>query len=693
MSEATRLAIDTGGTFTDGVLVHDGSIHTVKTPTTTDLLSGIITAAEDVCEAAGIPVAAVDAVNHGSTIALNTILEQQGPRIGLITTAGFRDVLEIGEGFRDASLLYNPFGDVEDPLVPRKRRLEVPERVDADGAVIEPVDETELDAAIDRLRMADVGAVAVCTLHAYANATNEKLIAARVRDALDGVAVSASNEVSPQIREYHRLCTTVVAAYVTPVISEYLGQLETAFAERGMDGSVNVMNSDGGMARSSIAAERPVTQIISGPVAGVNAARHLGEEIGRADLITFDMGGTSCDTGLIADGEVLEESHREIRGMPVNGPFIDVNTIGAGGGSIAWLDDADALRVGPQSAGADPGPACYGRGGTRPTVTDADAVLGVLNPGNFAGGSLELDLEAAEQSLRQHVADPLDMGLTEAAIAIRDVVDSAMASAVRVVSVKKGNDPRDFSLVGFGGAGPMHACAVATELGIDEVIFPRDPGLLSAFGLTVSDVAHNYVRSVVEQTDDLDIGAVNDIMGELLQTGADELDTENIPSADQRFAVGFEMMYSGQAHQLSVPVVSDLARDQIDDTILDRSRLETVISRFEAEHKRTYDFVDEEGTISVTNVRVTAIGEVDRPRIQTTPRESSIADARIETREVVLDVDESVDVPCYTWDAIPAGEELPGPAIVELSNATIWIPPDVRGQLDERRNLIARRTT
>jgi N-methylhydantoinase A len=326
-------------------------------------------------------------------------------------------------------------------------------------------------------------------------------------------------------------------------------------------------------------------------------------------------------------------------------------------------------------------------------VTDADAVLGLLNPRNFAGGSFDLDIEAARESLREHVAAPLDMAVEAAAVSVRDIVDSKLASAVRVVSVKKGNDPREFSLVGYGGAGPMHACDVAAELGVDEVLFPRDPGIMSAFGLTVSDITHNYVRSVVEAVGALDVDGVNAVIMELLERGADELDAEGLPAAKQRFGVAFEMMYAGQAHQLTVPLVEGLDRGALDGAVLDGEQLEAVVDRFEAEHDRRFGFVDDHADVRVTNVRVTAVGEVDRPAVAASSGSGSVADARLETRDVVRDVDDVVSVPCYEWEVLPSDATIEGPAIAELSNTTLWLPPDWDGRLDADRNLIARRRT
>jgi len=678
------IGVDIGGTFTDTVLVDGDDIHAVKTSSTADVLTGLSRGIEAACDRAGVDPGDVDVFSHGSTIAVNALIEETGAETAIVATDGFADAIEIGEGFRGADLLYAPCNEYDRPLVPRRHRYGVAERIDADGEVRTPLDTDDLDRVIDEVREAGVEAVAVCLLHAYRNDEHERAIVDRFAERAPDIDMSRSSRVSPEIREYARTATTVADAYLKPELSAYLDRLEDEFAAVGLRAPVAIMKSDGGLARPSIAAERPVTQVISGPVAGVNAAAFVANQRDLEDVLTFDMGGTSCDAAIVADGEPVEVSHREIRGLKINGPFTEVETVGAGGGSIARVDEVGALRVGPESAGADPGPACYGRGGTRPTVTDADLVLGILNAENFAGGSMALDADAARESIREHVAEPMGTDVESAAMAIREVIDTEMASAIRVVAVNEGYDPREFALVGFGGAGPAHACSVATELGIDEVVFPGNPGVLSSLGLLVSDIRHEYVRSLVETVTEADPAAISAAIEELIERGHGELETEEVAPEDRAFRVSFDMMYDGQAHYLNVPYAGES---------VDGSDLDDIAAAFERAHEDQYGFVDERNPIELVNLRVTAVGATPDPTMDPAGTTSGTdpADARVGTREVVLDRDERVETPYYDPDGLHPGDELTGPAVVEQENTTIRLPPTFDGEIDPYGNLVATR--
>jgi N-methylhydantoinase A len=678
-----HVGVDTGGTFTDTVLIDDDEVQTVKTLTTDDLIGGIVDGFESICDRAGLDPGEVDSFNHGSTVAVNALIEKTGARTALVTTEGFEDVLEIGEGFRDRSLLYAPCGDHTPPLVPRKHRYGVTERVTADGSVETPLDEDGLETLIADLRDEEFDSVAVSLLHAYENADHERAVVETIADRASELDVSRSSAVSPEIREYSRTSTTVADAYIKPRVTSYIETLESTLRDTGYDGPMAIMNSSGGVAGPSVATSRPVTQILSGPVAGVQAAQFVGERIGIENLITLDMGGTSCDTTLIEGGDPVEVPHRYEQGMKINGPFVNIETVGAGGGSIAWLDEVDALRVGPESAGSEPGPVCYGFGGERPTVTDADLQLGILNPENFAGGEIELDADAARAALDDHVADPLGMTTTEAAVAIRDVTDGNMASALRVVSVKQGYDPREFALMGFGGAGPMHACNVAAEMGIDTVVFPDNPGLLSALGLVVSDFEHEYVQSLVVTADEADPASVEAAVADLVDRGESELDAEGVDPSDRSFDVSIDVRYTGQSHYLNVG---------LDGRSVTESALSTLADRFETAHEDRFGFVDDVHPVELVNVRVTARGETENPELAPgDPATEHVSAARRGTRPVVVDVEEVVETPYYDGEALGPGHELAGPAVVELENSTVWIPPAFDARIDEYANLIATR--
>jgi len=674
------VGVDTGGTFTDTVLIGDDGIHTMKTLTTDDLIGGITNGFETICDRVDVSPGAIESFNHGSTVAVNALIEGTGAKTALVTTQGFEDILEIGEGFRGKDLLYAPCGNHTPPLIPRKNRYGVEERLTARGDVETPLND-DVDAVVEEVAAAGFDSVAIALLHAYENPVHEEAIAEAFAERLPAVDVSISSSVSPEIREYSRTSTTVVDAYIKPTVTSYLQRLEATLRETGYDGQLAIMNSSGGVAGPDVATKRPVTQILSGPVAGVQAAQFIGSQIGVENVITLDMGGTSCDTTLIEGGDPNEVPHRTEQGMKINGPFVNINTVGAGGGSIAWLDEVDALRVGPESAGSDPGPACYGFGGDRPTVTDADLVLGILNPENFAGGEISLDEAAATDALDEHVADPLGLSTTEAAVAVRNVIDGNMASALRVISVKQGYDPRDFAIMGFGGAGPMHACNVASELGIDTVVFPNNPGLLSALGLVVADFEHEYVQSLVVRTDEADPAAIVGTIERLVDTGADELGSEGVNPADQSFQVTFDMRYAGQSHYINVP---------IEELEVDEARFDAVTERFEAEHEDRFGFVDDVHPIELVNVRVTARGDTDTPGlVETGDADGTAAEARRGTRPVVVGVEETVETPYYDGEALGPGYDLDGPAVVELTNSTIWIPPAFDLRVDSYNNMIA----
>ncbi|WP_170964440.1 hydantoinase/oxoprolinase family protein [Natronomonas salsuginis] len=676
------IGVDIGGTFTDTVLVGDDEIHAVKTSSTADFIGGLSAGIDAICEATGTDPNGVTGFNHGSTIAVNALIERTGAKTAIVTTAGFSDVLEIGEGYRGADLLYAPCNDRTAPLLPRRHRFGVEERIDADGEVVTPLDVGDLDRVIDEILAADVEAVAVCLLHAYRNDEHERAIVERFAERAPDLDVSRSSSVSPEIREYSRTATTVADAYLKPELSAYLDRLEDELGDAGIEAPVAIMKSDGGLARPEIAANRPVTQVISGPVAGVNAATYLAGQRGLENVLTFDMGGTSCDVAAVADGEPIEVAHREIQGLKINGPFTHVETVGAGGGSIARLDEVGALRVGPDSAGADPGPACYGRGGELPTVTDADLVLGILNPETFAGGAVALDADAAERSIRAHVAEPMGVSVEAAAASIRDVIDTKMASATRVTAVNEGLDPREFALVGFGGAGPVHACNVAAELEIDEVVFPNRPGVLSALGLLVSDIRHEHVRSLVETVDRVDPGEIEAGIDELIERADSELESEGVATSDRAFEVSFDAMYEGQAHYLNVPYPNRTVTG---------ADLDELAAAFESAHDHQYGFVDDRNPIELVNLRVTAVGSTPTPPATETGSTTARTPTPVGHREVVLGADERVETAYYDRNDLEAGHEIEGSAVVESDNTTIWLPPAFDGTVDGYGNLVATR--
>ena len=648
MSDETRIGVDVGGTFTDvALLTPSDDLVTAKVPSTDDQSVGVVRGFEKACDEAGIDPADVDAFTHAMTVSVNALLEDDGAKTALVTTEGFRDVLEIGRQARPD--LYDVTAGKPDPLVPRRRRFEVAERATVDG-VETPVGDDEVRRVAEAIRDCDAESVAVSFLHAYQHPENERAAAAVLREELDA-PVSASHEVLAEFREYERTSTTVVDAYVTPVIDAYLGRLEERAAEMGVP-TPRIMQANGGIAPASTVREHAVTTTMSGPAAGVvgAAATATGDDVDG--LVTFDMGGTSSDVSLVRDGEVERTTDAEINGRPIKTPMVDVNTVGAGGGSVAWVDAGDALRVGPRSAGADPGPACYGRGGTDPTVTDANVVLGYIGGSSALGGELSLDVDAAHDAM-ESLAE--DAGLDDALAAARGVyrvANANMARAIRAVTVERGHDPRGFGLVAFGGAGPMHAAALAESLDVGTVVVPRACGVLSAYGLLAADEKHDSVRTLRQSLADVNVSAVEDAYDALR---SDVLsDVERPDAATVRRAA--DLRYVGQSFELTVSVDETFDADAVE-------------ARFHEAHESAYGYRLSD-PVELVNVRSTAV--VERGTLGVTYR--GTGDARKDTREAFFG-GEFRETPVYAREGLRDGETVAGPAVLEQAESTIVVPP------------------
>jgi N-methylhydantoinase A len=656
-----RLAVDVGGTFTDVVLLTDDGLTTAKVPTTADQSVGVVDGIEAVCEASGLDPGEIDSFVHGTTVSVNALIEGTGAKTALVTTAGFRDVLEIGRQTRPA--LYDLDARKPAPLVPRRRRYGIDERATVDG-IETPVREADVRDLADRLDD-DVESVAVCLLHAYAHPENEERVASVLREECD-VHVSTSNEVLAEFREYERTATTVADAYLTPTIDAYVGRLESRAADLGVP-APRVMQSNGGIADPATVRERAVTTVLSGPAAGVvgadaTASDHLDDRAnGYRGLITFDMGGTSSDVSLVRDGGIERTTDATIAGRPIGTPMVDLTTVGAGGGSIAWVDAGGALRVGPESAGADPGPACYGHGGTDPTVTDAAVVLGYIGEASALGGDLELDVDAAREALAD-LADQADLGsearssgLDDTAAAARGVyrvANATMTRAIRSVTTERGHDPRRFGLAAFGGAGPMHAAALADALGIGTVVVPRACGVLSAYGLLAADEKHDAARTHRAPLDDLAVDVVERVYDDL----ADEVRRDASDPSAAGIERAADCRYVGQSFELTVPV----------DGPVDPASLE---GRFHDSHETAAGYRMDDAVELVT-LRTTATVERE-------PRAVGYAgegEPRKGTRSVVFD-DERHETSVYAREALAPGRGIDGPAILEATESTAVVPP------------------
>ncbi|MFC6904633.1 hydantoinase/oxoprolinase family protein [Halalkalicoccus tibetensis] len=655
----THIGVDVGGTFTDVALYTDGDLTTAKVPSTEDQSVGVMAGIEKACEEAGIAPGEVDAFSHAMTVSVNALLERNGAKTALVTTDGFRDVLEIGRQARPD--LYDLDAEKPAPLVPRKRRYELDERATPEG-IEERVDE---GAVRDLARELDgeVESVAVCLLHAYAHADNERRVAELLREELD-VPVSTSSEVLAEFREFERSSTTAVDAYVTPAIDSYVGRL----AERATEAGVpipRIMQSNGGTAEAETVREHAVTTTLSGPAAGVVGAGATVES--EEGLVTFDMGGTSSDVSLVREGEIERTTDAEIDGIPIGTPMVDVNTVGAGGGSIAWVDSGGALRVGPRSAGAEPGPACYGKGGERTTVTDANVVLGYIGPETALGGEMTLDVEAAHAALAR-LAEEADLdGALEAARGVYRVANANMARAVRAVTVERGYDPRGFGLVAFGGAGPMHAVSLAESLDIERVVVPRPAGVLSAFGLLAADEKHDAVRTYRSPLGEADIEAVESVYAELEERVREETATGE--PAVERAA---DLRYVGQSFEITVPL------SEFDPAALEE--------RFHAAHNQAYGYRMNEA-VELVNLRATATVPREAPRVAY----EGAGDPVVGEREAYFPGGGRREATVYDRDRLAPGERVAGPAVLEQAESTTVLPPEWVGTVETDGTLTARR--
>jgi N-methylhydantoinase A len=669
-----RVGVDIGGTFTDLVTIRDGRIHVSKTPSTPAAPEqGVIDGLRDVEARDGVAPGAVAFLGHGTTVATNAVLEGEWADTALVTTEGFRDVLEIGRQARPD--IYDFQAEKPTPVVERHRRFEVPERLDERGEVVKSLDEAAVRALADDLSA--VESVAVSLLYPFEDDSHERRVRELLREEGVDASISLSSSVLPEIREYERTLTTALNAALKPVMDSYIGDLESEIDALGVDAPLKVMQSNGGIITADAARQRPVNTLLSGPAAGVQGATYVASRGGYDDVITMDMGGTSCDVSLVEGGDPLVSTDVEVGEYPVSVPTIDIHTVGAGGGSIAWVDAGGALRVGPKSAGADPGPVCYGRGGTRPTITDAHAVLGRIDPASFLSDGLDTGSTDVERAVERHVADDLGVDVETAAQGILDVANANMERALRVVSIERGHDPREFGLVAFGGAGPLHAPKLAAELDIPRVVVPRTAGVLSALGLLISDVLYDHSTSHVRRIDEVDAGELAETFASFVARGRRRLEAEGLAPEAMRFEPSMDLRYAGQSFELRVPAPADV----------DEAALATVRERFHDRHRKRYGHAYPEEPVELVTLRLRARGVVETPDLHPEGSRGSVDDARLERRPVVYD-GEPCDTPVYDRTRLPTGSTFDGPAVVEGHESTTVVHPGQRVRVDEDANLI-----
>ena len=671
-----RVGIDTGGTFTDLVAFDPGggrlAFHKVAS-TPDDPARGIIRGAREIVERVGARPDQVELLIHGTTVATNAVLQRAGARVALITTAGFRDVLQIQR--QDRPRLYDLRGRRTRPLVPRALRFELRERIRYDGSVQTPVDRKQLDGLTDLLRRERVEAVAVGLLHSCVNQAHERLVGRVLAERLPDAAVCLSHELSGEQGEYERFSTCAMNAFVQPVIGRYLERLEQGLEDRGMAAPLFIMKSSGGVMPARAAGRRAVETVMSGPAGGIVAgAATARSAAGCRNLITADMGGTSFDVGVVHEGEVAFARDTEMGGLAISVPMLDIHSVGAGGGSIGWIDAGGALRVGPRSAGARPGPACYGAGGGEPTVTDANLVLGRLGEASLLGGGMAVDREAARRAIHDRMAAPLELSVERAAEGMIRVVNAAMTAAIGKLTVERGHDPREFVLCPFGGAGPLHGAELAAELGIERTIVPVAPGVNSASGLLMTNLREDRLATVVRRLDRTSVSELDEVVADLERTARERLRWSANGAGGVRLTRALGLRYLGQRYEMPVAVAPGPLQ------------LDRIAEQFHAEHERTYGYARRKHPVETHSAWVSV--EVDlRPlRLPNAPRATGSPEP-VAARQVCFQ-GRRHDTPIYRREALAAGAVLTGPAIIEQLDATTALWPGQRLEVDDHGHLV-----
>ena len=678
-----RIAVDIGGTFTDLQIFDSRSqdAWAFKVPTTPSdpsigFMNGILGAAERY----GFALSDVALVMHGTTIATNAVLERKLAAGALFTTHGFEDVLEIGRHVRKE--IYSLKAEDRSVLIPRRRRFGIAERLTAAGGIETPLQADSLASMIDRARFDGddpVEAIAICLLHAYANPAHERAVAEAVRAEWPEVAVSLSSDVSPEIREFERSSTTVLNAVLMPVVARYLEKLAGRMRNSGFDAALYLVQSNGGVTTPTVAADQPVRLLLSGPSGGALAVTRLSESLGEPNLVGIDMGGTSFDICVVRDGRSTVVTEGDIDGLPVRVPMVEIRTIGAGGGSIAWIDAGGGLRVGPQSAGADPGPVSYGHGGKEPAVTDANVSLGRIDPDFFLGGGMALDQAAARAAIEQRIGTPLGLNVETAAEGILAVANASMASAIKLSLFEKGLDPRDFALSSFGGAGGLHAIDLAEELSVSRVVFPKNPGTLSAYGILYSDITHDLARSRLLTAMPDACADLRDMLADLRADGDRVLERDGIAAEDRLFQVAADMRYRGQAFELLVPWPDAAATDE---------SLDTLIEAFHRQHLERFAYDERETPVEIVTLRVTAVGRLAKPQLR--PEEHAGGSDAKSVRKVYID-GAWHDTPIYDRAVLSADAPIAGPAIIDEEYTTILLKGGWTLNCGATGDLVARR--
>ena len=677
-----RLTVDTGGTFSDFVYVNDETreVTIAKFPSTPDDPSRAILAGVEELISRGVAPADIHYFCHGTTVGTNALLEGKGVRTGLLVTKGFRGIYEVAEQSRPhGPAIFDIMYDRPPMLVPPSRTGEAAERVSFEGEVLLPLDEEALRQTVRELRDEDVKSIAVCLLFSFLAPQHEQRAREIIEEEIPGCSVSLSSEIVPQIREYYRLSTTVINAYLQPILARYIANLDGRLKAAGVvTPQKYIMQSNGGMSTFEATSKKAVATVLSGPAGGITASVHACRTTGVQNLITFDMGGTSCDVALIKDGEPSISNRGKVEGRDVALPMIDINTVSAGGGTLAHVDRFGELVVGPESAGAVPGPACYMRGGNQPTITDCNLVLGYLSPDNFLGGKMRLDAQASRDAIENAVAKPLGMSVEDAAEGIVRIINVKMQEAIKAISTMRGHDLRDFMLLAFGGAGPLHAGRIAADLGMAGIVVPLYPGVYSAMGLVMSDVKHDYIRSRLTALSKVSEAEVNAVFAELEGRAHKELAEEHFEPGQTQIEYALDMRYAGQGYELTLSCKAPLAPGD----------LATLRANFDEEHRKMFGHTAPEEPVEIVSYRLRGVGRVPPVEIpKFKPTGTPLSAALREMRRARFD-GKTVECPVYQRERLDVGATFTGPAIVDQLDCTTVVPPGQTVRIDEYRNMI-----
>ncbi len=679
-----KIGVDVGGTFTDLVVVDEGNgaVNFTKVPSTPASPDrGVMNGVNKICNMFDISPPVINLFIHGTTVATNALIERKGVKTALIVTRGFRDILHIARQTRPK--LYDYYARRPDPFIRRKYRYEITERVDALGNIIVPLEEEEVAEIAETVKKEEIGVVAICLLHSYINQAHEQRIKDIFSKLAPGVLVCPSSDILPEFKEYERMSTTVINAYVMPIVEAYLTRILNSIKSIGIKSNLHIMQSNGGLMSSQAAGQKSVHTVLSGPAAGVLGGIYTSRLSDIYDIITIDMGGTSFDVSLVNRGEPTLTTESDIDGHAIKVPMIDIKTLGAGGGSIAWVDQGGALQVGPESAGADPGPACYGKGGDRPTVSDANAVLGYLSPDCFAAGEMTLDTSLARRVIGEKIAGPMNLTVEEAAEGILRVVNATMTRGIRLVSVEKGFDPREFTLVSFGGAGPLHAVSLAKEMNMGKIIVPEAPGVNCAIGLLMADFRHDYSKTFLRALKALPPEDINDEFAVLEEEAASQMREEGVPERDIVLLRSADFRFAGQGFEITMPVSSGCYK---------KADISDIAESFSVMHEEKYGYRMDVDTVEVVTLRLTSLGVMKKPDIKPEDFDGETPEKALKNSRKVYMQGRYMDAKIYDRQRLRHGNRVYAPAIIEQPDTTTVLFPGYMAEVDRFRNLVITRT-